>query len=166
MSLEGEIVTWAAGRPTWQQRALHQIATGAPEQNPAVIAAELTAGTDPRRTHSPRLTFPAAAPRGHACGCEPLYHLTDSKIRVHTFYCPLGLSLLHYVHRQAQAFWPSITIEELQKELQQIQQFVLLYPAQGAGPYRTATVLSTQSLIQKGLTETLGLQQLATTARE
>ena len=96
---------------------------------------------------------------------QPLYHWTDSKIRVHAFYCLLGLSLLHYVHRQAQAFWPSITIEELQKELQQIQQFVLLYPAQGAGPYRTATVLSTQSLIQKGLTETLGLQQLATTAR-
>ena len=96
---------------------------------------------------------------------QPLYHWTDSKIRVHAFYCLLGLSLLHYVHRQAQAFWPSITIEELQKELEQIQQFVLLYPAQGAGPYRTATVLSTQSLIQKGLTETLGLQQLATTAR-
>jgi len=38
-----------------------------------------------------------------------------------------------------------------------------LYPAQGAGPYRTATVTSTQSLIQKGLTETLGLQQLGTT---
>ena len=96
---------------------------------------------------------------------QPLYHWTDSKIRVHAFYCLLGLSLLHYVHRQAQAFWPSITIEELQKELEQIQQFVLLYPAQGAGPYRTATVLSTQNLIQKGLAETLGLPQLATTPR-
>jgi hypothetical protein len=55
-------------------------------------------------------------------------------------------------------FWPSITIKELQKELEQIQQFVLLYPAQGAGPYRAATVVSTQSVIQKGLAETLGLQ--------
>jgi hypothetical protein len=82
---------------------------------------------------------------------------------VHAFYCLLGLSLLHYVHRQAQSFWPSITVEELQKELEQIQQFVLLYPAQGAGPYRTATVISTQSLIQKGLAATLGLPQLGTT---
>jgi hypothetical protein len=96
---------------------------------------------------------------------QPLYHWTDSKIRVHAFYCLLGLSLLHYVHRQAQSFWPSISIEELQNELEQIQQFVLLYPAQGAGPYRTATVLSTQSLIQKGLAETLGLQHLGSTPR-
>jgi transposase len=96
---------------------------------------------------------------------QPLYHWTDSKIRVHAFYCLLGLSLLHYVHRQAQSFWPSITVEELQKELEQIQQFVLLYPAQGAGPYRTATVISTQNLIQKGLAETLGLPQLGTTPR-
>jgi len=96
---------------------------------------------------------------------QPLYHWTDSKIRVHAFYCLLGLSLLHYVHRQAQSFWPSISIEELQKELEQIQQFVLLYPAQGAGPYRTATVISTQSLIQKGLAETLGLQHLGSTPR-
>ena len=96
---------------------------------------------------------------------QPLYHWTDSKIRVHAFYCLLGLSLLHYVHRQAQSFWPSISIEELQNELEQIQQLVLLYPAQGAGPYRTATVLSTQSLIQKGLAETLGLQHLGSTPR-
>ena len=96
---------------------------------------------------------------------QPLYHWTDSKIRVHAFYCLLGLSLLHYVHRQAQSFWPSITVEELQKELEQIQQFVLLYPAQGAGPYRTATIISTQSLIQKGLAATLGLPQLGTTPR-
>ena len=96
---------------------------------------------------------------------QPLYHWTDSKIRVHAFYCLLGLSLLHYVRRQAQSFWPSITLEELQKQLEQIQQFVLLYPAQGAGPYRTATVVSTQSLIQKGLVETLGLQRFATTPR-
>jgi hypothetical protein len=96
---------------------------------------------------------------------QPLYHWTDSKIRVHAFYCLLGLSLLHYVRRQAQSFWPSITIEELQKELEQIQQFVLLYPAQGAGPFRTATVVSTQSLIQKGLADTLGLQQFGSTPR-
>jgi len=97
---------------------------------------------------------------------QPLYHWTDSKIRVHAFYCLLGLSLLHNVRRQAHSFWPSITLEELQKELEQIQQFVLLYPAQSAGPYRTATVISNPSLIQKGLAETLGLTQLATTLRE
>ena len=92
---------------------------------------------------------------------QPLYHWTDSKIRVHAFYCLLGLSLLHYVLRQARAFWPQLTVEKLQEELEQIQQFVLLYPALGGGPHRTATVLATQSLVQKGLVDTLGLQQLA-----
>jgi transposase len=91
---------------------------------------------------------------------QPLHHWTDSKIRVHAFYCLLGLSLLHYVLRQAQAFWPQLTVERLQEELEQIQQFVLLYPALGGGPHRTATVLATQSLVQKGLVDTLGLDQL------
>lgn len=100
---------------------------------------------------------------GDGLNWQPLYHWTDSKIRVHFFYCLLGLALLHYVHRQAEAFWPVITIEGLQKELEQIQQFVLLYPAQGAGPYRTATVVSTQSFRQKGLADTLALQQFGST---
>jgi transposase len=60
---------------------------------------------------------------------QPLFHWTDNKIRMHAFYCLLGLSLLHYVRRQAQSFWLSIAMEELQNELEQIQQFVLLYPA-------------------------------------
>jgi hypothetical protein len=96
---------------------------------------------------------------------QPLYHWTDSKIRVHAFYCMLGISLLHYVHQQARQFWPQITLEKLEEELQQIQQFVLLYPPQGGGPYRTATVVSSQSLIQKGLAESLGLEQLGRTPR-
>ena len=99
--------------------------------------------------------------QGEWLNWQPLHHWTDSKIRVHAFYCLLGLSLLHYVLRQARAFWPQLTVEKLQEELEQIQQFVLLYPALGGGPHRTATVLATQSLVQKGLVDTLGLQQLA-----
>ncbi len=63
--------------------------------------------------------------------------------------------------RQARAFWPQLTVEKLQEELEQIQQFVLLYPALGGGPHRTTTGLATQSLVQKSLADTLGLQQLA-----
>jgi transposase len=71
----------------------------------------------------------------------PMYHWTDSKIRVHAFYCMLGISLLSYVHRQVQNVCPAITIEQLKQELADILQFVLLYPPQGEkGPYRTATI--------------------------
>jgi transposase len=31
----------------------------------------------------------------------PMHHWTDRKIRIHAFYCMLGISLLQYVHRQA-----------------------------------------------------------------
>jgi len=96
---------------------------------------------------------------------QPMHHWTDSKIRIHAFYCLLGLSLLHYVQRQAQTFWPQVTVEKLQEELEQIQQFVLLYPPQGPGPHRVATVASYQGLFQKGLAETLGLDRLGSTRR-
>lgn len=96
----------------------------------------------------------------------PMFHWTDSKIRVHAFYCLLGISLLRYVHRQARTVWPDLSTEQLIEELQQIQQFHLLYPAQGEkGPNRVATVLSKQSLAQQSLAETLGLDRLCSTPR-
>jgi transposase len=91
----------------------------------------------------------------------PMFHWTDSKIRVHAFYCMLGISLLRFVQKQAEAVWPGLSTEQLIEELQQIQQFLLLYPPQGVkGPNRVATVLSKQSLTQQALAEALGLDQL------
>lgn len=96
-------------------------------------------------------------------GWGPMHHWTDSKIRVHAFYCMLGISLLQSVHKQAQAAWQGISIEQLLEELRQIQQFVLLYPPQGQkGPPRTTTVLSKQTLPQRSLAQVLGLDQLHT----
>ena len=76
-----------------------------------------------------------------------MHHWTDRKIRIHAFYCMLGISLLQCVHRQAKAAWSDLSMEQLIEELQQIQQFVLLYPRQGEkGPDRAAYVLSKQTL--------------------
>ena len=98
---------------------------------------------------------------GEWLGWGPMHHWTDSKIRVHAFYCMLGISLLQYVHRQAQAAWSGISMEKLLEELRQIQEFVLLYPPQGdKGPNRVATVLSKQTLPQQSLAKTMGLEQL------
>jgi transposase len=103
---------------------------------------------------------------GDWLGWGPMYHWTDSKIRVHAFYCMLGISLLQYVHKKAQAVWPGLSIEQLLDELRQIQQFVLLYPPQGEkGPNRIATVLSKQTLPQQSLADTLGLEALRSTQR-
>jgi transposase len=98
--------------------------------------------------------------QGDWLGWDPMYHWTDRKIRIHAFYCLLGISLLQYVHQQAQAAWADLSIEQLLEELQQIKQFVLLYPPQGEkGPPRTAYVLSQQTLTQQALVKTLGLER-------
>ena len=103
---------------------------------------------------------------GDWLGWGPMYHWTDQKIRVHAFYCMLGISLLQYVRRQAEPAWPGLSTEELLDQLRQIQKYNLLYPPQGGkGPNRVATVLSKQSLIQQALTKILGLDQLGSTQR-
>lgn len=103
---------------------------------------------------------------GDWLGWGPMYHWTDRKIRIHAFYCMLGISLLQHLHKQAQSAWNGISLEQLLEELRQIQQFVLLYPPQGAkGPNRVATVLSKQTLTQQALAKTLGLDQLHITQR-
>ena len=91
----------------------------------------------------------------------PLHPWTDSKIRVHAFYCLLGVSLLQYLHRQVRQAWPTLTMEGLQQELGQIQRIDLLYPRQGTkGPPRVATVNSKQTLTQQALADELQLDEL------
>jgi len=103
---------------------------------------------------------------GDWLGWGPMYHWTDTKIRVHAFYCMLGISMLKYIHRQAQPAWPGLSMENLLDELRQIQQFILLYPPQGEkGPHRAAVVLSKQTIPQQQLARVLGLDQLRITPK-
>jgi transposase len=98
---------------------------------------------------------------GDWLGLDPMHHWTDRKIRIHAFYCMLGISLLHYRHQQARAGWADLSLEQLLEELAEIKQFVLLYPPQGEkGPARTAYVLSQQTRAQQALVKTLGLERL------
>jgi transposase len=99
---------------------------------------------------------------GDWLGWGPMYHWTDSKIRVHAFYCMLGISLLNYLHSLARRVCPRITVEQMKVELEGIYEFALLYPPQGEkGPHRTATVQSKQTLTQQMLSEALGLSELS-----
>lgn len=98
---------------------------------------------------------------GDWLGWDPMHHWTDRKIRIHAFYCMLGVSLLHHIHRQAKAAWADLSLDQLLEELEQIKQFVLLYPPQGEkGPARSAYVLSQQTLTQQALVKSLGLERL------
>jgi transposase len=103
---------------------------------------------------------------GDWLGWGPMYHWTDTKIRVHAFYCMLGISMLKYIHKQAQTAWPGLSMENMLDELRQIQQFILLYPPQGEkGPHRAAVVLSKQTIPQQQLARVLGLDQLRITPK-
>jgi transposase len=96
----------------------------------------------------------------------PMHHWTDRKIRIHAFYCMLGISVLQYVHRQAKAAWNDLSMDQLIEELQQIQQFILLYPRQGEkGPARAVYVLSKQTLAQQAFAKALKLDELQITHR-
>lgn len=98
---------------------------------------------------------------GDWVGWGPVFHWTDSKIWVHAFYCMLGVSLLQYLRRQAETVWPGLSMEELKRELRQMQEVDLLYPRQGQkGPPRTLTVMSKRALVQKSLSDSLGLEEL------
>jgi transposase len=98
---------------------------------------------------------------GNWLNWDPMYHWTDSKIRVHAFYCMLGISLLNYLHAQMQKVCPRITVQQLKDELQDIKQYVLLYPPQGdKGPYRTVTIQDKLTLTQALLAHAIGLEAL------
>ena len=103
---------------------------------------------------------------GDWLGWNPMHHWTDRKIRIHAFYCMLGICLLQVVHRQAKTAWADLSFETLIEELRQIQQFVLIYPRQGEkGPDRAAYVLSKQTLAQQALAKALKLDELQTPQR-
>jgi transposase len=55
-----------------------------------------------------------------------MHHWADDKIRVHAFYCMLGITLLQYIHKKVQAVWPGLSTGQLIEQLQEIQQFTLL----------------------------------------
>jgi len=93
---------------------------------------------------------------------EPMHHWTDSKIRVHGFYCVLALTLLNLLHRQAWEAGIQISSRRLREELSSIQEVIHLYPASsatGAGRYRAQTTYSIETPTARRLAEVFGLAE-------
>jgi transposase len=88
---------------------------------------------------------------------NPLFHWTDSKIRVHAFSCVLALTLVGLLHRQVVQAGVDISRARLLEELKQVRVVTNLYsPAPGnpqlaAGRPRTETVLSERTDLQQRL---------------
>ena len=99
----------------------------------------------------------------HVVSFGPMNHWTDSKIRVHIFYCVLALTIAHLMRRQAEHDGLHLSVRELLATLGGIEETVLLYHDGGKGRPRARRMLTDQSPTQKQLADLFGIDAYAPT---
>jgi transposase len=97
----------------------------------------------------------------HIVGFSPMFHWTDSKIRVHIFYCVLALAVAHLMRRQAHQAGLDLSVRELLTNLAGIEETVLIYPTGNKGRPRAQRILTDIDPTQKRLFELFGLHAYA-----
>ncbi len=89
----------------------------------------------------------------------PLFHWTDSKIRVHALYCSLALLLRGLACRRVQQAGMKISMKRLLRELDAIREVVNIYPRRRQQQsQRQQTVLTKTNEPQQQLLRILGLR--------
>jgi transposase len=99
----------------------------------------------------------------HVVSFSPMHHWTDSKIRVHVFYCVLALAVAHLMRHQAEHAGLHLSVRELLDELGGIQETVLLYHDGGKGRPRAQRMLTETTPTQKQLAELFDIHRYAPT---
>lgn len=95
----------------------------------------------------------------HFLGWWPMFHWTDSKIRVHAFYCVLALTLTSLLQRTLHAEGIDLSLARLMELLGSIQEVLVIYPRKpGQHQPRTGTCLSRLDDEQQRVYDTLSLQ--------
>ncbi|MGV1010669.1 MAG: IS1634 family transposase [Dermatophilaceae bacterium] len=97
----------------------------------------------------------------HVVGFSPMFHWTDSKIRVHVFYCILALAVAHLMRREAQHAGLNLSVRELLDNLSGIEETVLLYPTGNKGRPRAQRTLTDIDPTQQRLFDLFGLTAYA-----
>lgn len=93
----------------------------------------------------------------HVVGFSPMFHWTDSKIRVHVFYCLLALAIAHLMRREAHHNGINLSVRELLHNLAGIQETVLLHPGTHGRP-RAHRILTDTDPIQQRLYDLFHLE--------
>jgi transposase len=93
----------------------------------------------------------------------PMHHWTDSKIRVHVFYCVLALTVAHLMRREAERAGLHLSVRELLATLGGVEETVMLYHDGGKGRPRARRMLTDMSPTQQRLAELFGIQRYAPT---
>lgn len=99
----------------------------------------------------------------HVVSFSPMHHWTDSKIRVHVFYCVLALAVAHLMRREADNAGLHLSVRELLSTLAGIQETVLLYHDGGKGRPRARRMLTDMDPTQQRLAELFAINKLAPT---
>ncbi|MEI6624610.1 MAG: IS1634 family transposase [Actinomycetes bacterium] len=99
----------------------------------------------------------------HVASFGPMHHWTDSKIRVHVFYCVLALTIAHLMRREAENAGLRMSVRELLTTLGGIEETVLLYHDGGKGRPRARRMLTDMTPAQRRLADLFNTDQYAPT---
>jgi len=99
----------------------------------------------------------------HVVSFGPMRHWTDSKIRVHVFYCVLALTIAHLMRREADQTGLHLSVRELLATLGGIGETVLLYHDGGKGRPRAKRILTDMNPTQQRLANLFGIDRYAPT---
>ena len=100
----------------------------------------------------------------HFLGWSPMFHWTDSKIRVHAFSCVLALTLTSMLQRQLHGHGVDLSLAKMMEQLGAIKEVLLVYPRQpGQHVPRTASCLSSLDEEQKRIYSALDLGRYSKT---
>lgn len=91
---------------------------------------------------------------------SPMFHFTESKIRVHVFYCVLALMVARLMVREAGRAGLHLSVRALLSSLAGIQETVLLYQGERGRP-RARRMLTEKDATQNRLYDLFGLDAYA-----
>jgi len=96
----------------------------------------------------------------HFLGWSPMFHWTDSKIRVHAFYCVLALTLTSLLRRTLHQKGLDLSMRRMSELLGEIKEVLVLYPRRpGEHKPRTASCLSTMDTEHEQIFAALNLSR-------
>lgn len=92
----------------------------------------------------------------------PLYHWTDSKIKVHALYCTIALLLRALMYRKIRKKGVNISMKRVLEELDAIREVINIYPVKRGSKKKhipTQAVLTKTSEVQRKLMDILNLKE-------
>ncbi len=88
-----------------------------------------------------------------------MFHWTDQKIRVHTFYCVLALTLLALLRRELHWHGIELSIPALLDTLSGIHEVAVIYPPTEGRRHKDHMTLTERSLLQQQIMDLLKLDR-------